>query len=294
MAINKVVDRNNNTLIDLSMDTVTPEKVLSGVTFHKADGTIATGLLEKKDTDTLTYKFFDYDGTLLYSYTDEELDALTELPDGADHSDENLTFQGWNWDLDELKNWDRTRLDRPVVGSHYITTDGKTYFYVKMEQAGDIYLKFYISTGDSTVYSSFQIDWGDGSDPEVFSKSGNSNIDAKHTYQPGEYVIVYTHTSGDPSHVVLGNSNNFSYWPYNIYGCKIGNFSYFKRYFLGSSGIKKINIPKNIMATRIESYIQAFEGTDLKFLTIGKDMLVNKQNFDLRSLFSVRRSILSE
>lgn len=40
--VNKVV-YGNNTLIDLTSDTATEDKVLQGYTFHKADGTQATG-----------------------------------------------------------------------------------------------------------------------------------------------------------------------------------------------------------------------------------------------------------
>lgn len=42
MARNKVVF-GNTTLIDLTSDTVTPEKLFSGTTAHGADGSIVTG-----------------------------------------------------------------------------------------------------------------------------------------------------------------------------------------------------------------------------------------------------------
>lgn len=42
MAINKVV-YGGNTLLDLTADTITEAQALSGATFHKADGTTATG-----------------------------------------------------------------------------------------------------------------------------------------------------------------------------------------------------------------------------------------------------------
>lgn len=42
MAVNKVL-WGSTTLIDLTSDTATPENVLSGVTFHKADGQTASG-----------------------------------------------------------------------------------------------------------------------------------------------------------------------------------------------------------------------------------------------------------
>lgn len=225
MAINKVVDRNNNTLIDLTMDTVTPNKVLSGVTFHKADGTVATGMLEKSDIDTLKYKFFDYDGTLLYSYTDEELDALTELPAGADHTDENLTFQGWNWDLDDLKNWDRTRLDRPVIGSHYITTDGKSYLYFDIP----------FSNKKITIYSenrtnAANIDWGDGTIETI-----TSTFDLEHTYaNPGEYIVVL-----DINGSWSAEENKFLKKVRHGNGTTMGNFRY-------CEALETVNVPKGI------------------------------------------------
>lgn len=40
--ISKVV-YSGETLIDLTADTVTPDKLFSGITAHKADGTIITG-----------------------------------------------------------------------------------------------------------------------------------------------------------------------------------------------------------------------------------------------------------
>lgn len=43
MAVNKVV-YDNNTLIDLTNDTVTPQTLASGTTAHAADGTVITGV----------------------------------------------------------------------------------------------------------------------------------------------------------------------------------------------------------------------------------------------------------
>ena len=46
--------------------------------------------------------FYDYDGTLLYQYTPDEIQEMTELPDAPEH--EGLVFQDWNWDLADIKN----------------------------------------------------------------------------------------------------------------------------------------------------------------------------------------------
>jgi hypothetical protein len=45
--------------------------------------------LEEKDVN-----FYDYDGTLLYSYTKEECLELEELPSNPSHN--GLVAQGWN------------------------------------------------------------------------------------------------------------------------------------------------------------------------------------------------------
>ena len=76
--VNKVV-YGNNTLIDLTGDTVTAGDVLSGKTFHKADGTAATGSLtlsslrpSNSDPDTITAGGTYYaisDGKAISSYT---------------------------------------------------------------------------------------------------------------------------------------------------------------------------------------------------------------------------------
>ena len=116
--INKVIDRNGNTLIDLTNDTITPNKVISGTKFHGADGKEYTGILPANELDTLKYTFIDYDGTIMYTFTDAEIDAMEQLPAGPDHTADNLTFQEWNWSLADLKAWNRTRLDRPIVGAN--------------------------------------------------------------------------------------------------------------------------------------------------------------------------------
>lgn len=56
MGVNKVVV-NNVVILDLSRDTVTPEKLLQGETAHNAAGTVITG--------THTPKTMTVDGTML-------------------------------------------------------------------------------------------------------------------------------------------------------------------------------------------------------------------------------------
>ena len=64
-----------------------PEKIRS----------ITSGPVEVEMKDV---NFYDYDGTLLYSYTVEEAQGLTELPAGPEH--DGLVFQKWNWSLEDV------------------------------------------------------------------------------------------------------------------------------------------------------------------------------------------------
>lgn len=51
----KKISLNGEVILDLTNDTVTENKVLSGYTFHKADGTIGTGTLNKAAPNQINY-----------------------------------------------------------------------------------------------------------------------------------------------------------------------------------------------------------------------------------------------
>lgn len=44
-SINKVIDNNNRTLLDLTEETIEPSKALSGVVFVNSDGLTQTGTI---------------------------------------------------------------------------------------------------------------------------------------------------------------------------------------------------------------------------------------------------------
>ena len=56
----------------------------------------SSAIVEPKDIN-----FYDYDGTLLYSYTKNEVLSLTQLPPLPTR--EGFTCQGWNWSLANIK-----------------------------------------------------------------------------------------------------------------------------------------------------------------------------------------------
>ena len=47
--------------------------------------------------------FYDYDGTIVNSYTATEFANLSAMPDNPSH--DGLTAQGWNWSLSDAKSY---------------------------------------------------------------------------------------------------------------------------------------------------------------------------------------------
>ena len=123
--------------------------------------------------------FYDYDGTLLHSYTVAEAQALTELPELP--TQKGLICQGWNYDLETIKSYNRA-VD---VGAIYITDDSKTRLYIRIAAEGRMTVPLYFN---QTVANGVTIDWGDGSATETLS--GTGNVNTSHTYASiGDYVI---------------------------------------------------------------------------------------------------------
>ena len=123
--------------------------------------------------------FIDYDGSVLYSYSLAEAQALTELPALPSH--DGLVCQGWNWTLEAIK-----ALNRPVtVGAMYITDDGATRLHIRIATVGRMTVPLYIG---QTVANGVSIDWGDGS--AAGTLAGTGNVNTSHTYaEPGDYII---------------------------------------------------------------------------------------------------------
>ena len=183
-------------LIDLTEDTVTPATLKSGVTAHDASGAKITGTLDTAPPEESDINFWDYDGTLLYSWTLAELTTKTELPPLPSH--DGLVCQGWNWTLQDIKDAGR-ELD---IGALYITDDGKTRLYVDVdtETWDDFVLNYWQSTRNATT-----VDWGDGTTPET--KNADSYIEHRHVYaSSGSYVITMSVKEG--TMIDIGNGSS--------------------------------------------------------------------------------------
>lgn len=180
------INYGDRTLIDLTEDTVTPATLKLGATAHDASGAKITGTLDTAPPKESDINFWDYEGTLLYSWTLAELATKTELPPLPSH--DGLICQGWNWTLQDIKDAGR-ELD---IGALYITDDGKTRLYVDVdtETWDDFVLNYWQSNINTTT-----VDWGDGTTPET--KNASSYIEHRHVYaSSGSYVITMSVKDG--------------------------------------------------------------------------------------------------
>lgn len=215
MAVNKVVV-NDETVLDLTADTVDPTNMLSGVRAHMSNGEQATGRIAtysgatsvtpgtsaqtlqtagkylasditvgaaaaaSTEPDVKAVTFWDYDGTIAASWTAEEAGNAVELPTPPAH--EGLVFDGWNWALDEIKAADGF-VD---VGALYTTDDGKTRIHINFDKS--TWDEFKINFWQSNI-NAVTFDWGDGSGTETVAANSWQTI--THAYAAsGRYTIT--------------------------------------------------------------------------------------------------------
>jgi hypothetical protein len=133
-------------------------------------------------------KFYDYDGTLLYSYSLAEVQELTELPTQPVH--DGLTAKGWNWTLADIK----AEIAPVIVGAHYAASDGVNRFYITIPDEHHAKIDLYFR-----LQGTAEIDWGDGT---VETLTLNMYLTSTpppivHEYaMPGDYCIGLKVTSG--------------------------------------------------------------------------------------------------
>ena len=171
--------------------------------------------------------FIDYDGTLLYSYTVEEVQQLTELPELPEHK--GLVCQGWNWSLEDIKEHNREL----IIGATYITDDGKTRLYIQIADDGrmDVPIAF-----RQSISSGVEVDWGDGSPVETF-EGKNTNILPIHQYSKIGYYVITLNPLED-CQLTLGMDSS-------TYGIMGANNSTNRAY---QNMLKKLEIGKNVIS----------------------------------------------
>ena len=220
-------------------------KLLTGGKFCPGDIIVTAGKsvpIAEKDVN-----FYDYDGTLLYAYTLDEIQALTELPVPPSPDPEYLVFQEWNWTLDELKDLH----DVMDVGANYQTVDGCTKLFMTIddEKLMTVALNFRWNS---------EIDWGDGT-----KTSAGENVTSTHTYSAlGNYVISCTGWSTGMRCTVADSIGNLSLRKVYI-GNNITALS-----FNQCSLLTSVSLPNNGKMTL--PYSDSFRNTAVVFLAIPK------------------------
>lgn len=147
--------------------------------------------------------FIDYDGTIRYSYTAAEFAALTAMPANPTH--EGLTSQGWNYTLAKAKAY-VAKYGKLWIGQMYITDDGKTRVYIRLEEGRTSPMLGCCPNG--TV----DVDWGDGTVHDTLTGTSTTTVKwtPTHNYaSPGDYVVKLTTTGS------MGFSGKISFYEYS-------------------------------------------------------------------------------
>ena len=192
MAVSKVI-LNGTTLMDSTTATAVASDIASPKTALLASGvmTEGTGPSATVEAEKKAVNFYDYDGFRLYSYTAAEAQALEALPSNPSHT--GLTAQGWNWTLAQIKS-QLTNVGGIVnVGQNYVTSDGKTYIDIELDDPNFLHPYFTAAVNGTIV-----VDWGDNSTSTMTGTSDSTNLYTHHTYSSiGKYTIVVTVSSGN-------------------------------------------------------------------------------------------------
>ena len=202
--------------------------IADGVSIFGVTGTHAGGSPEEKYLN-----FYDYDGTLLYSYSYSEACNLSALPPNPSHS--GLVSDGWNWPLAAIRaaasNYFYSVID---VGQLYHTSSGNTT--ISLRYMGHLGINYYLQLyfdGPTTasVYTN------DGSGTYEYVTGSNEYVtigpfmgmsdDTELTIEVNNGgLITFEHND---THSILRVDRNLDGWENNIvtldaiYDIKIGN-----------------------------------------------------------------------
>jgi hypothetical protein len=131
---------------------------------------------------------------------------MPELP-----TRQGLICQGWNYDFADAQDY-VAKYGVLEVGATYITDNGKTRLYITIAAKGRMDVPLYFN---QTVANGVTIDWGDGSETQTLSGTGNVNT-THHYADIGDYVITLDVADGcelglghkSSSYCVMGSTGN--------------------------------------------------------------------------------------
>ena len=211
-------------------------------------------------------RFFDYDGTLVASYSS----VPSSLPSVPTH--DGLTSGTWNYTLQQLTT-QFNAVGACDVGANYSTTSGKTEIDVSLEKGR---LAPYIQCAPNGTVT---VNWGDGTSTSTLAGTSlTTRQTVQHTYaQPGEYTITLTPATGTTyalygtSSYTLLNKNNSSITNNRAYSncvksirlgasCSIGQYA-----FMYCSSLESVSIPSSVTAIGNYAFQYCFS---LRYVTI--------------------------
>lgn len=169
-------------------------QIKNPVTIVQGGSPTPTPTVEEKDIN-----FYDYDGTLVESWTLAELPNKTALPANPTHT--GLTAQGWNWTLADLQS-EGAKMN---VGQMYMPTDGKTHIFVEVD-AEHLTPNLAIGLNGTAI-----VDWGDDTATTTFTGSSiDTGQNAYHTYAAaGSYEVTIEIPEGSEGQIRGNTSNNY-------------------------------------------------------------------------------------
>lgn len=216
-----------------SSDTYYPADMAQAIeNLPSGGGTVA---VPRKDVN-----FYDYDGTVVASYTASDFAELSEMPPNPTH--DGLTAQGWNWSLADAKAYVAS-YGGLEIGQMYITTSGDTEIDIELH---DGILDPVLHAGPC------EIDWGDGT-----TSTATTWTTTQHIYpKEGSYTIKLTPTPTiDALRFSSGilekanYSNDAEHMPYRglVKAIRLGNYTNLgtTSTFKNLRNLETITIPKN-------------------------------------------------
>ena len=125
--------------------------------------------------------FYDYDGTVVASYSANDFLQLSEMPKNPTH--EGLISQGWNWSYDSAIDY-VSKYGLLEVGQSYITDNGATRMHFDFSDCINKTITICFTQSES---NGCLVDWGDGV-TETFENNGV--VTTTHTFQENKKYIV--------------------------------------------------------------------------------------------------------
>ena len=172
--------------------------------------------------------FYDYNGTIVHSFTKEEFLALDSMPENPVH--EGLVAQGWNYSLEDARDY-VSKYGKLNIGQMYTTASGATEIDIELTEGRTTPTLGICPNGTVTV------DWGDGSTDTVSGTSLTTLVNTRHAYaSAGRYTIKLTTSD---SFAIIGDT---SYSSQLLWDQKAASFSTNRGYH---NAIKAVRIGKN-------------------------------------------------